>query len=350
MSSTPKFFDRVMSTSTTTGTGTYTLGSAVTGYQAWSVLGDGNSAYYAAQEVDGNGNPSGGWEVGLGTYTASGTTLSRDTILASSNSNAAVNWSAGTRRIFLTMPAAVSVPQVNPALGPLLLGAKFITGLFGNISTGDTDLYTVPTGKRAIVTTMCGFNPSAGSITWYPKVKISGTYYRLNSGSAAGAGTFSAPTSVSFILEAGEILAINTITTNGLNVSTSIIEFDAASPLKTVKLAGLSTGDNTLYTCPSGKTALPLGPSLLFGGINPTVFCPFLYVVGDASGGDTFVLHLVPSGGSAGSTNKIATVTPSANARGTASFAGSLGAGDFIVVNASTGDAAQIAWMNLVEL
>ena len=85
MASTPKWFDRVMAASTTTGTGTYTFGSAISGYQAWSVVGDDNSAYYCACEVAGNGNPSGDWEVGLGTHTASGTTLSRDTVLASSN-------------------------------------------------------------------------------------------------------------------------------------------------------------------------------------------------------------------------------------------------------------------------
>ena len=105
MSSTQLFFDRVLETSTTTSTGTYTLAGAVTGFQSFGAVGNGNSCYYCAYEVDTNGNTSGGWEVGSGTYTLSGTTLSRDTILASSNANAAVNWSAGTRRIMLTTPA-----------------------------------------------------------------------------------------------------------------------------------------------------------------------------------------------------------------------------------------------------
>lgn len=101
MASAPKFYDGVKDTSTTTGTGTYTLsGTAPNGYQNWSVLGDGNSAYYRAYDLTG-----GGWEEGIGTYTASGTTLSRDTILASSNSGSAVSWSAGTRQVTLTCPA-----------------------------------------------------------------------------------------------------------------------------------------------------------------------------------------------------------------------------------------------------
>jgi hypothetical protein len=77
--------DRVKTTTTTTGTGTYTLGTAAPGFQAFSSVGDGNTTYYSV--TDGTN-----WEIGIGTYTASGTTLARTTILESSNSNAAVNW------------------------------------------------------------------------------------------------------------------------------------------------------------------------------------------------------------------------------------------------------------------
>lgn len=94
--------DRVKTTTTTTGTGTYTLGSAAAGFQDFSVIGDGNTTYYSIS--DGTN-----WEVGLGTYTASGTTLSRDTILESSNSGSAVNWGAGPKDIFVTYPAERSV-------------------------------------------------------------------------------------------------------------------------------------------------------------------------------------------------------------------------------------------------
>lgn len=92
--------DRVQQTSTTTSTGAYTLSGSVTGYQDFSVIGNGNQTYYAAT----NGTD---WEVGIGTYTLSGTTLSRDTILASSNSGNAVNWGAGVKTIFVTYPAFV---------------------------------------------------------------------------------------------------------------------------------------------------------------------------------------------------------------------------------------------------
>ena len=92
--------DRVKVLATTTGTGTFTLGSAVTGFQDFSVIGDGNTTYYT---IAAQATPD--WEVGIGTYTASGTLLSRDTILESSNGGAAVDFPAGTKDVFVTYPA-----------------------------------------------------------------------------------------------------------------------------------------------------------------------------------------------------------------------------------------------------
>jgi hypothetical protein len=95
--------DRVKETTTTTGTGTLTLGGAVTGFETFTAnLSDGDTTYYACTDNT-------DFEVGLGTFTASGTTLARTTILASSNSGSAVNWGAGTRTVFCTLPAAKTV-------------------------------------------------------------------------------------------------------------------------------------------------------------------------------------------------------------------------------------------------
>ena len=98
--------DRVKETSTTTGTGTITLDGASAGFQSFSVIGDGNSTYYTI--ADGTN-----WEVGIGTYTSSGTTLSRDTVLESSNSGNLVDWSAGSKDVFVTYPAERSVMAVG---------------------------------------------------------------------------------------------------------------------------------------------------------------------------------------------------------------------------------------------
>lgn len=91
--------DFVQEETTTTGTGTYTLAGAVTGFQAFSVVGDGNTCTYSV--TDGTD-----FEVGLGTYTASGTTLARTTVFDSSNAGAAVNWGAGTKTVSLVHAAS----------------------------------------------------------------------------------------------------------------------------------------------------------------------------------------------------------------------------------------------------
>jgi len=95
--------DRVKETTTTTGTGTYTLAGAVTGFETFTAnLDNGDTTYYCCTD-------NADFEIGIGTFTSSGTTLARTTILASSNSNSAVNWSSGTRTIFMTYPADKAV-------------------------------------------------------------------------------------------------------------------------------------------------------------------------------------------------------------------------------------------------
>lgn len=94
--------DRVQETTTTTGTGTVTLAGALTGYQSFAAVGNGNTTYYCI--TDGTN-----FEIGLGTYTSSGTTLSRTTVLSSSNSGNLVNFPAGTKNVFVTYPAGKSV-------------------------------------------------------------------------------------------------------------------------------------------------------------------------------------------------------------------------------------------------
>jgi len=98
------FADRVKETSTTAGTGTLTLAGAMYGFQSFAAIGNANTTYYAIYD-----NSSGDWEVGIGTYTASGTTLSRDTILSSSNAGAAVVFSSATKEVFVTYPSERSV-------------------------------------------------------------------------------------------------------------------------------------------------------------------------------------------------------------------------------------------------
>lgn len=96
--------DRVKETSTTAGTGTLTLAGAASGFQSFAVIGNGNTTYYTI--VD---NAAGTWEVGIGTYTSSGTTLSRDTVLAnSSGTTSPINFASNSKDVFVTYPASKS--------------------------------------------------------------------------------------------------------------------------------------------------------------------------------------------------------------------------------------------------
>jgi len=96
--------DRVQETTTSTGTGTITLAGAATGFQSFAVIGNGNQTTYTIADASGSN-----WEVGIGTYTSSGTTLARNTVLSSSNSGSLVNFGAGTKNVFVTLPSSRTV-------------------------------------------------------------------------------------------------------------------------------------------------------------------------------------------------------------------------------------------------
>lgn len=107
---TPVLKDRVMETSFTQGTGPYTLNGSIPGYQTFAAVGDGSTTYYAA--TDGIG-----WEVGEGTYAASARSLSRDTILASSNGGNAVNWLPTPKSVWVDFPASIAQIFANGTTG-----------------------------------------------------------------------------------------------------------------------------------------------------------------------------------------------------------------------------------------
>jgi hypothetical protein len=134
--------DRVKETSTTAGTGTITLDGAVAGFQSFSAVGNGNSTYYAI--VD---NATGAWEVGIGTYTSSGTTLSRTTVLSSSNSGSLVSFTSNPKDVFVTYPSEKAVYQdsagvvVQQSFGAITAtSAALTTGTVSTTPASNTDI------------------------------------------------------------------------------------------------------------------------------------------------------------------------------------------------------------------
>jgi hypothetical protein len=117
--------DRILETSTTTGTGAFALAAAVTGYRRFSAIpsiATNDTVYYSIFAVDGNGNPSGDWETGLGTYSAANE-LTRTTPSASTNGGAAVNFGAGTKYVMAT-PTAAAVAGFHRPTESLVIAAS----------------------------------------------------------------------------------------------------------------------------------------------------------------------------------------------------------------------------------
>lgn len=134
--------DRIRETTTTTGTGTVTLAGAVTGFRTFATVGNGNTTYYV---IAGQGTNE--WEVGIGTYTSSGTTLSRDTVLSSSaGAPTKTNFSAGTKDVFVDYPAGKAVYQdANSVVSAPVFQAS--NGIFVNNTTVSAS-YTIASGTN----------------------------------------------------------------------------------------------------------------------------------------------------------------------------------------------------------
>jgi hypothetical protein len=194
--------DRVQETTTTTGTGTLTLGGAVTGYQAFSAIGNANTTYYTITST------SAEWEVGIGTYTTSGTTLSRDTVLASSNSGSLVNLSAGTKNVFVTYPAGYSIVSANAnknsefASTTLMLfqqtaaptgwtkqtthNDKTLRVVSGSASSGGTSAFTTVFTNQTPTITTSGLSAAATTLTAAQMPSHSHTVYIPGGGGCGG--------------------------------------------------------------------------------------------------------------------------------------------------------------------
>ena len=228
--------DRVKETTTTTGTGTVTLLGASTGYQSFAAVGNANTTYYTIAGQSGSE-----WEVGIGTYTASGTTLSRDTILASSNSGSVVTLSAGTKDVFVTYPAGRSIyangtvlTATNSSILPATSGGTGLSspGTSGNVLTSNGSAWTSSAPSSSSAYTRTSFTATAGqtafTVTYavgYLQVYVNGVLLATSDYTAtSGTGfTLGIACAVGDIVEALVITTSVTGVTTGKAIAMSMI-------------------------------------------------------------------------------------------------------------------------------
>jgi len=299
--------DRVQQTGTANTTVSFSLTGAVTGFQSFTAIGNGNTTYYAATDAGGN------WEVGIGTY-ATGGTLTRTTILASSNSGSAVTFS-GTVNVFVTYPSEKSVNQdannlvaipyngASSTIGSLNVGGStgtadtgYIATFVGNASTyAYTFTQNTNSGNTAYASHTVG-NNAYGSTGAYIDVGVNSTTYNAT---AAGypINSLSLP-NTTFIESTNGDIAIGswganavhfvvngtTTTQDALTISSvgNVTTPNVLTGAEVVASNGLHINSQTVsssYTIPSGSNAISSGPITIASGISVTISSGSRWVV-----------------------------------------------------------------------
>lgn len=262
-------YDRVRETSIVLGTNDAVLLGAVTGYQAFSVVGNTNTCYYTIADSLGN------WEVGLGTYSTTGPTLARTTVYASSNGGSKVSFPAGTKDVFLTYPAEKAVQldasgNVSP-LGTVASGtwqATAVTTSYGgtgltSYTAGDLPYYATGTtlSKLGIGTSTYVLTSTGSAPQWSNPTGITiGTATNIAGGTANQIPVQSGPGATTFI-------TAPTVSNTYLNWSGTTFQW-LANPLGTVTSVDVSGGSTGLTTSGGPITTsgtITLGGTLALG-------------------------------------------------------------------------------------
>ena len=293
--------DRVKETSTTAGNGTFTLGGAATGYQSFAVVGNGNTTYYC---IAGQGTAE--WEVGIGTYTSSGTTLTRTTVLSNSSATqpTALVFSAGTKDVFVTYPSEKSVnldaSGNATALGtPVAFTGTNITGtataftasnvttnanLTGEATSSGSNAVTL-TNSAVIGKVITGYVSGAGAVAATDTLlqaiqKLNGNTAAIVGGPALSNDTTTA-TNVYPVFAAATTGTPTTIYTSNskLLYKPSTGELAVTAPIAANGLVLNANTVATSYTIAAGYNASSVGPITVNGGVVVTITAGQRWVV-----------------------------------------------------------------------
>jgi hypothetical protein len=254
--------NRVRESTTTTGTGAVTLAGAAIGFDSFADIGNGNTTYYTIADNT-------AWEVGIGTYTASGTTLSRDTVLSNSlGTTALINFSAGTKDVFCTYPAEESVYGDGTTLvapsGTILPVASGGTGVTTSTGTGSVVLSDSPTLTGTV---LIGSPSGASTVTLGRSSGTSTVNVGTGSTSLIATRTVNIATNGSGtdIINIGRTTAVSGVT--NINIGTQ----QRTSNATNININTGATGGNAYTTIGSND-----------GGSLTTIDGPF-YVTGDSN-------------------------------------------------------------------
>ena len=270
--------NRVRELTSTTGTGAVTLGGAVGGFQTFAAgIGNSNTTYYAISI-----NSENEWEVGLGTLSADSSTLTRTTVLESSNSDSAVDFSAGSKEVFCTLPSEKAVyldASDNQVGGFSSLAADTSPQLGGNldcngndiVSTSNADIDIIPNGTGDVNlgadAVQIGDNDANATITTQGTGDL---ILNTNNGTNAGNITLADGANGNIKLSpngTGEILvgagdATGDITSNG--AYDLIIDTNEGTNAGNITLANGANGEITVTPNGTGVVAIE-------GSMNPSV-------------------------------------------------------------------------------
>jgi len=311
--------DRVQQTGTANTTVSFTLSGSVTGFQSFAVVGNGNTTYYSATDNTGN------WEVGIGTYSTTGPTLTRTTILSSSNSGSAVTFS-GSVTVFVTYPSEVAVTTDTlaypPAIGGTTAAAGTFTTLIGGSGFANYEQITGGATGNAVQFQSLGSDGNV-SLAIQPK--------------GTGAIDLAAGSKGVNISNGGTVTAI-TRTASGSG------SYTTTPPSMTVSAPTTAGGVQATVSCTlaaftvtvvSGGSGYAVGDTLnLSGGTNTT---PVLLTVATLSG-SAIATATITNGGSYTSvpTGTISTSTVTGSGSG-ATFTATWGVANFSITNAGSG-------------
>ena len=272
--------DRVKVSTSTTGTGTLSLGTAATGFQSFSVIGTGNTTYYTISSAT-----SSEFEVGIGTFTLSGNTLSRDTVLSSSDGGSLVNFSAGAKDVICTYPAGRSVYLDSAGSYPVQNTFNGLTAATATLTAGTVT--TAPSTGNDLVNKTYVDTVAADGVHYHAPVfvespdtagNLNATYNNGTSG--VGATLTNAGTQVALTIDG--VLMTTTKRVLIYNQTNA-----AQNGVYTVTTVGSGSTNWVLTRATDADTYAPSSPNSLGQGD------AFFVTSGDTGAGETYVCNTV---------------------------------------------------------